>query len=334
MYLNGPVTETEIKKVVSKLKNGKANGYDGILNEYIKNTINDMMPVYVKLFNVILDTGIVPDSWDIGIMITIYKNKGSKTDPEIYRGITLNSCLSKTFSAVLDKRLNEYAEYINLISKVQAGFRKGHSIIDNIFVLYSLITIYFSRGKKLFCTFVDFKSAFDTVWRSGLWQKMLKSNIKGKIFTVIFNMYQNIKTCIKRGNEFSDFFISKTGVKQGENLSPFLFSLFLNDLESFFVEHNVDHLQDISEICEESIQMYIKLFIILYADDTVLLSETANGLQNLLDNFEKYCDEWKLKVNINKTKVVVFSKRKSKIRQIFKIKGEKLIYWNHTHIWV
>ena len=150
MYLNGPVTETEIKKVVSKLKNGKAYGYDGNLNEYIKNTINDMMPVYVKLFNVILDTGIVPDSWDIGIMITIYKNKGSKTDPEMYRGITLNSCLSKTFSAVLDNRLNEYAEYINLISKVQAGFRKGHSTVDNIFVLYSLITIYFSRGKKYF----------------------------------------------------------------------------------------------------------------------------------------------------------------------------------------
>jgi len=121
-----------------------------------------------------------------------------------------------------------------LITKSHAGFRKGFSTVDNIFVLYSLITIYFSQGKKLYCTFVDFKCAFDIVWRSDLWQKLQKSNIKGKIFTVIYTMYQNIKTRVKHGNELSEFFISHTGVKQGENLLSFFFSLFLNDLESFF----------------------------------------------------------------------------------------------------
>ena len=61
-----------------KLKNGRALGNDGILNEYIKNTIDDLMPIYVKLFNIILDTGIVPDTWSLGIMVTIYRNKESK----------------------------------------------------------------------------------------------------------------------------------------------------------------------------------------------------------------------------------------------------------------
>ena len=72
-------------------------------------------------------------------------------------------------------------------------------------------------GKTLFCTFVDFKSAFDTVWRAGLWQKLQKSNIKGKIFTVIYDMHKNIKTCIKQGKEYSGFFNSDVGVKQGEH---------------------------------------------------------------------------------------------------------------------
>jgi hypothetical protein len=75
-FLNSPITEKEIKNVVLKLRNGKAFGNDGILNEYIKNTIDDLMPIYVKLFNIILDTGIVPDTWSLGIMATIYKNKG------------------------------------------------------------------------------------------------------------------------------------------------------------------------------------------------------------------------------------------------------------------
>ncbi|XP_063447874.1 uncharacterized protein LOC134727423 [Mytilus trossulus] len=135
LFLNCPVTEDEIKKVVSNLKNGKASGSDEILNEYIKNTIDDLMPIYVKLFNLILDTGIVPDSWSNGIMITIFKNKGSRSDPEMYRGITLNSCFSKTFSAMLNYRLNNYADHVDLISKAQAGFRRGFSTVDNIFMI-------------------------------------------------------------------------------------------------------------------------------------------------------------------------------------------------------
>ena len=70
--------------------------------------------------------------------------------------------------------------------------------------------------------------------------------------------------------------------------------------------------------------MYIKLFIILYADDTVLLSETADGLQRTLTCFEQYCNIWKLKVNTNKTKVVIFSKRKTRLRHNFMIYGQNV----------
>ena len=154
--------------------------------------------------------------------------------------------------------------------------------------------------------------------------KMLKSNIKGKIFTVIYSMYQNIKTSVKRGAEFSEFFVSHVGVKQGENLSPFLFSLFLNDLERYFLSHNVECLSHISNLCRESLQIFLKLFIILYADDTVLLSETAEGMQASLRCFEKYCNEWKLIVNTSKTKVVIFSKKRTKCKQNFKINGENI----------
>jgi hypothetical protein len=103
-------------------------------------------------------------------------------------------------------------------------------------------------------------------------------------------MYQNIKTRVKHGNELSEYFISHTGVKQGENLPTFFFSLFLNDLESFFEENYVEPLCNITNLCEESIQMYIKLFLILYADDTALMAESSDGLQKTLNCFKKYCD--------------------------------------------
>jgi hypothetical protein len=93
--------------------------------------------------------------------------------------------------------------------------------------------------------------------------------------------------------------------------------IFLNDLEEYFIENNIDSLEKISSICQESLLVYIKLFLILYADDTVLMSETPQGLQKTLTAFENYCNNWKLKVNTSKTKVVVFSKRRFRSNFIF-----------------
>ena len=112
---------------------------------------------------------IVGYGWLTGIMIPVYKNKGPRNDPYCYRGITLNSCLSKTFTSVLNNRLNKFSDECELITGAQAGFRKGYSTLDNIFILHALISIYFSFGKRLYCSFIDFKSAFDSVWRIGLW---------------------------------------------------------------------------------------------------------------------------------------------------------------------
>lgn len=54
--------------------------------------------------------------------------------------------------------------------------------------------------------------------------------------------------------------------------------------------------------------MYLKLSILLYADDTVILSESESGLQHALNVFCSYCKEWQLNVNVDKTKVLIFSK--------------------------
>lgn len=87
---------------------------------------------------------------------------------------------------------------------------------------------------KLCCAFIDLKQAFDTVWRKGLWDKLLNIRINGKCFNLIKNMYNNIKSCVSKNSELSNFFTSNIGVRQGENLSPLLFSIYLNDLHNFF----------------------------------------------------------------------------------------------------
>jgi hypothetical protein len=133
--VQSPITEDEILCAVKNLKNNKASGYDNIVNEHIKHTIHMMMPIYCKLFNLILNTGKIPNSWSEGIILPIYKNKGSVSEPSSYRPITLVSCLGKTFTAILNNRLSQLSDEIELITEAQTGFRKGYDTIDDIFTL-------------------------------------------------------------------------------------------------------------------------------------------------------------------------------------------------------
>ena len=94
--LNGPITSTEIDKCIRNLKNSKSPGIDNVLNEYIKKTKYLMLPFYTKLFNTVLDTVIIPNLWVEGIIIPLYK-KGDPLNPEIFRPITLLSCMGKLF---------------------------------------------------------------------------------------------------------------------------------------------------------------------------------------------------------------------------------------------
>ena len=127
-----------------------------------------------------LNTGIIPENWTCGVIKPIFKNKGCPTDPDNFRAITLISYLGKLFTSILNTRFNIFSNELGIISENQTVFSKGFSTQDNIFVLHALIELYFLFGKKLFCTFVDFRKAFDTVWRTGLWKKLQRSEIKDK----------------------------------------------------------------------------------------------------------------------------------------------------------
>jgi hypothetical protein len=93
-------------------------------------------------------------------------------------------------------------------------------------------------------------------------------------------------------------------------MSPFLFSVFLNDLESYLNSSGVNGVS--REAFVEGVRVYLKLFILLYADDTVIFSDNEEDLKIALNKFKEYCDQWKLNINVNKTKIMIFSKGRPK----------------------
>jgi hypothetical protein len=74
----------------------------------------------------------------------------------------------------------------------------------------------------------------------------------------------------------------------------------------FFRQLHGKPLKIIQEKLENELHIFYRFFVILYADDTVILSETEEGMQQALDIFEFYCEIWRLQVNIAKTKVMIF----------------------------
>ena len=271
----------------------------------------------------------MPQEWSIGIIVPIYKGKGEAKEPDNYRGITLLSCISKLLTTVINNRLNDFVNDMGILGEEQAGFRKHYSTNDHIFSLQCIIDIYLNVfKKKLYCCFVDYKKAFDTVNRTHLWQTLLSYNINGCLLNLIKNMYSNAKSCIRLNNKLSDFFACETGVRQGENLSPLLFALYLNDLETFLGKA-YNGLNDVTKlvynVCEtEDTVTYLRLFVLLYADDTILLAESAQELQAAINGLNHYCKIWDLTVNADKTKIMIFSKGRANLKSEFWFNGNKL----------
>ena len=123
-------------------------------------------------------------------------------------------------------------------------------------------------------------------------------------------MYSNSKFVVKKDKLISPICSSYKGVRQMDGLRPLLFNLYTNDMPSIF-DFSVTELVSLNTT---------RLNCLLYADDLILLSESEKGLQSCLDSLNSYCNRWKLKINITKTKVMVFSKGKRKVSQLEKYK--------------
>ena len=177
----------------------------------------------------------------------------------------------------MNNRLTIFLDNNNILEENQAVFRKEYSCTDHIFTLHALFEILRKGKKKLFAAFIDFSQAFDKVWRAGLWHKLLQKHVNGNFLDVILNMYDNIKSCVKHNGSFSAPFISEIGVRQGENLSPILFSLYLNDLQLNMCASGALGVE-LNDTLNPT--LWLKLLILLYADDTVILSDNETDCQS------------------------------------------------------
>ena len=307
VFLNEPITMEEVQYAIQKLKSGKAAGIDRICNEILK------QPLFLEPVCAFLKTcftrGVAPTLWVKSIINPIPKDLSKCIfTPLNYRGISLLCTISKVYSSILSVRINNYCDILNIFVEEQNGFRQNRSCIDHIFSITTIVKNYICDYKHVFCAFIDFKKAFDSINRDLLFYRLLSYNIDGKIFKAIKSLYKDTVPTVKINDYITEYFNVLYGVKQGDNLSPTLFNLFINNLASQIKELHCGIKIGIEQVS-----------ILLYADDIVLLSDSEKGLQSMLTYLNKWCMQWCLDINVLKSNIIHFRPRKVPISQfVFK----------------
>ena len=293
--LDEKITLKELHQVARTLKNKKTSAFDSISNEMIKCSLNHLGDIILHLFNRILNTGDFPKQWSEGYISPIFKS-GDQNNPSNYRGITVSSCLGKFFTKILNTRLLKYLVDNKIIPNNQIGFVPGNRTADHILLLKTLIDSYKKVKKKLFICFIDFSKAFDTVFRPGLIYKLMQLKISSKLISIVQAMYKNVTASVKTEKGLTTSFPIEVGTRQGCNLSPTLFNLYLYDLPKEFGDN-----------CKPVSLNNSKLSCLMYADDLVLFSETERGMKTCLLQLEHFCSKWRLSINSSKSKILIIN---------------------------
>jgi hypothetical protein len=130
-------------------------------------------------------------SWSQAAISAVFK-KGDPACKDNYRGIAVGNVLGKVFSMVLEQRLSPWAEENGHRAQVQAGFWKGMRTTYQLFILRHVLDKYQLQKQQLFCCFVGFKKAYDSVDRKLLLQHLASLGVWGKMLTSIAAMYSNV----------------------------------------------------------------------------------------------------------------------------------------------
>lgn len=181
------------------------------------------------------------------------------------------------------------------IAKYQSGFRKGRNTTDSAVCLEHEIRKAQVNKESVVAVFFDIEKAYDMMWREGLLIRMCKLGIKGRIYRWIKDFLQGRLIQVRIGKSYSRKYIVENGTPQGSIISPLLFSILIND-----VFREIENGMGFS----------------LFADDGAIWKRGRNmkfivkKLQEAIMKIEEWSYKWGFKFSVDKTKIMLFTKKR------------------------
>lgn len=292
-----PLAESEIARIIAKLKDKNSAGIDHISNSMVKRYADYLVAPITHICNLAFETGVFPSAFKTALIKPIYKS-GDKGDVNNFRPISILPTLSKILERVMNERLTSYLERNKTLAPSQYGFRSGTSTSLAVHNLTNTIVTELDDKKKCVVAFLDITKAFDTVPIPRLLDKLERVGVRGLPLSLFRDYLSNRRQMVKIGDWVSDETEVTYGVPQGSVISPTLFLVYINDLCQIQLNEGK---------------------IYTFADDTALFfrgntwEETFSNAQMGFDRVNEWMKGNLLSLNVAKTKYIPFAIRANQL---------------------
>ena len=246
--------------------------------------------------------------------LSLYKNKGEKSDCSNYRDITLLSIAGKILARVLPNRLIPTKAQENM-PESQCGFRSNRGTVDIILMLRQIQEKCREQNMGLCAAFIDLTKAFDTVSHYGLWRILAHFGCPPKCLTILHQLHEDHQGQVKHSGSLLSSFPISNSIKQGCVLAltsgpPIFFSIMLREAKEdlpdgihicfqtdgslFNLRRLLTHTKTIEELLTE----------LLFANDCALLAHTEEALRHIVNCFSDAAKNFGLTISLKKTVVL------------------------------
>ena len=294
------VTENHITNAVKKLKGDFTSGPDGIPAFILKDCIGVFLSPLLCIYNTILRTAVFPATWKIARSFPIFK-QGDRSLVTNYRQIVICDNFCKVLELILSDML--FSVFKPVISPNQHGFVGGRSTVTNLVSVTQFVAETLDSGAQVDVIYTDFASAFDSVDHGILLEKLDSIGCPGNLLRLFRSYLSDRSLFVFYLGCKSSLFKASSGVPQGSVLGPLLFNIFINDIDDDLHCHRL-----------------------LYADDMKIyakISDLADCqlLQRDLFSVSEWCRLNRLTLNIDKCKILSFTRRQDSIIFNYDIDG-------------
>ena len=292
-----PLRKISKKEYLERLgKRFVAPGKSGISAEIIQNLPNHVLEKFVETRNkIILEGTPIPQQWRINPICLLPKNSKQFKKPGEFRPITLLDNQYRGLAHDVWIRIKQHIENNNIINENQIGSIKGKSTADHILTIKSIIDDANKRKKKVYLALIDLIKAYDSVQHWAIKQTLHKYGVDKETIQVVMDMHKGLLTTIEINGLTSQPFPMNNGIRQGDVLAPLLFILVINPI-----------IDIISKKCKgyRSIWTKIKVSILAYMDDIILVSDELEDFQNMCKLLTEIIEYLSLKINEEKTYIL------------------------------
>lgn len=292
-----PVTEKEIAGAIKVSGNFKAPGPDRIQNIWLKKFTSTHKQM-AKYFNSILNSELnIPDFLLKGNTYLLHKT-GDTRNPANYRPITCLSTMYKLFTKILANRIYEHCEAHQIIYEEQKGCSKNTKgckdqlIIDSVTVQQAI-----KKKRNLSMAFIDYKKAFDSIPHSLMLKVLEIYKVHPKIVDFLTSIIPKWNINLYCGQKSFGVINIRSGIFQGDSLSPLWFCLALNPLSTILKGYNIGF-----EIKTPSYKTNIthRLFV----DDLKLYASSKDKLFRLLKSVQDFSSDIAIQWGVDKCKII------------------------------